>query len=143
MKAHFLLLSLAFGVSSAYAQAPASVSHAVPPQLMAACEQVINKGTASQTWHTAPIQYSTEGAGGWHAKGKTFQAPESDMTASNVSAVDGPFAMWSRKDAIYVYAAYETSTLNDFVYFICRADPASGAVISAAERGVSRTSPKE
>ena len=142
MKTLFVLLSLVVVVSSAYAQEQESVVATDP--LMAPCEATIKGANARISWIGNPVPYSTTG-GGWTGKTATFKPPVPGMTAKNALAVDGPFAMWPRSGGInYVYAAYQTTnTLDPVVYFLCKADARSGAVINAIERSITQASADE
>lgn len=146
MKTLFVLLLLIVGVSSAQAQEPATP--AAPPRLMAACESLI-KGMGKQSnWIANPIEYSTTGAGGWIGQKASFQPPVPGMTAQNAVAIDGQFAMWSRAVGVnyinYIYTAYEISNAPDhLIYFRCKADSKSGAVIAAIERAPAQASADE
>jgi len=150
MKTLFVLLSLILitGVSSAQAQEPASATPAAPPRLMAACESVIKGMGEHSNWISKPIQYSTTGAGGWIGQKASFQPPVPGMTAQNAVAIDGQFAMWSRAVGVnyinYIYTAYEISNAPDhLIYFRCKADSKSGAVIAAIERAPAQASADE
>jgi hypothetical protein len=143
MKTIFVLLSLAVVVSSAHAQEQESAV-ATPP-LMAACEAAIKGANEHTAWIGDPVQYSKTGHGGWIGKTATFKPAVPGMTAENVMAVDGSFAMWSRNDKVkYVYAAYKTTNTPDpVVYFLCKADARSGAVINVIERSITQASADE
>jgi hypothetical protein len=112
---------------------------------MAACESVIKSMGEHSNWISNPIRYSTTGAGGWIGQKASFQPPVPRMTAQNAVAIDGQFAMWSRAVGVnYIYTAYEVSNAPaHLIYFRCKADSKSGAVIAAIERAPAQASADE
>jgi hypothetical protein len=142
MKTLFVLLSLVVVVSSAYAQEQESA--VAPPPLMAPCEAAIKGANERISWIGNPVPYSKTGAGGWIGKTTTFKPAVRGMTAENTLAVDGQFAIWSHGGINYIYAAYQTTNTPDpVVYFLCKADARSGAVINAIERSITQASADE